>query len=238
MKNLRCFAFIIVLPFLLFTPYTNQVSAGGNPSPDPSIITGNESILDDTIVMTIDDCSVESIVRAEFEILKKRKLSATFFPAMKWMIKEDPKLWRDIVASGFEIGYHTWNHTPGMSPAQLTADFTRFQNQLRLILNDPTYTIHYVRPPTGAWNADWLNWGRDNGLMTVKWNFTAPVATLPFIEGILSNRDKGGSILLIHTGRSDLKWLETNIDGLLSLHAPDGKHYQITSLTKGLHPAA
>jgi peptidoglycan/xylan/chitin deacetylase (PgdA/CDA1 family) len=198
---------------------------------DSYTLLGNEDVLANDILITIDDCSIESNVRWAFELLKRRGVKATFFPNTKWMKKQDPKLWQAIVAAGFEIGYHTRLHTPGMTPDQLNADFDRFQQEVRQILNDPNYTIHFVRPPGGLWNADWRNWAALRNLMTVKWNFVAPTITLPYVQGVIYNHQRGGTILLMHTGLADVRWLSKNIDGLMRLRDAQGHRFHLTTLS-------
>jgi len=199
---------------------------------DPDLtLYGNEPQFANNIVLTIDDTSIESNTRIMFELLQSQGLSATFFPNLRHMKQQDPQLWQDIVAAGFEVGYHTINHTPYMTPDELMLDFQVFQDELRLILNRPSYTISYVRPPNGAWDTHWMTWANANHLYTVRWNITSMTDDLGYIDGVLQNRIHGGSIILLHTGYNDGLWLQNNLPALRDLQVNPQNTYQITSLS-------
>jgi peptidoglycan/xylan/chitin deacetylase (PgdA/CDA1 family) len=220
----RC---IVLLLFCLFTTTVYAQSV----EDDPTIIRGNEPQLANNIVITIDDCSIEENVRVIFNTLRERGITATFFPNTYYINHQDPQLWRDIVAAGFEIGYHTREHYAYLTPEELNGDFDLFVQEIRTILGDPNYNIRYVRPPRGVWNDDWMNWARSRGLLTVQWSFTSPAITRDLFEGIVWNRERGGSILLMHTSLSDLDWLHDNLDWMMSLQSPEGSTYRLTNLT-------
>jgi peptidoglycan-N-acetylmuramic acid deacetylase len=219
----RC---IVLLLFCLFTTtvYAQPVDD------DPTIIRGNEPQLANNIVLTIDDCSIEENVRIIFNTLRDHGLTATFFPNTHYINQQDPQLWRDIVASGFEIGYHTRNHYAYLTPDELNGDFDLFQEEIRTILGDPNYTIRYVRPPRGVWNDDWMTWARSRGLLTVQWSFTSPEITNDLFIGIL-HHPNGGGILLMHTSLSDLDWLNDHLDWMMSLQQDEGSAYRLGSVS-------
>lgn len=228
-RSLVCATAVLGLLLCFALPFT-----AADESTSPYILTGSEPQLANNLIITIDDCSIEFNVRWAFNLLKNRGLKAVFFPNTLYINKQDPQLWRDIVAAGFEIGYHTRLHMRGLTPKQLTEDFTLYQQELRTILDNPTYQIRYIRPPGGVWNKDWLAWGAANHLITVKWNVVAPNITMPYVYGVIHNRVKGGSILLMHTGKADLNWLQKNISTLMRMKDGDGKPYIITTLTAAL----
>lgn len=192
---------------------------------------GNESQLVDNIVITIDDASIESNVRTMFDFLKQNGATATVFPNTRYLNQQDPQLWQQMVASGFEIGYHTRRHRAGMTPDELTADFAAFQDEIRVILNDPNYTIRYVRPPGGLWNDNWMSWANANHLMTVRWNVTDVTEDMAYLEAVVKRRDRGGSIILLHTGLNDVDWLKTYLPVLMKFKDAQSNPYRITSIS-------
>ncbi|MEQ8675414.1 MAG: polysaccharide deacetylase family protein [Aggregatilineales bacterium] len=202
---------------------------------DGWILYGNEPQFANNIILTIDDASIESNVRIMFEYLRDRGMTATFFPNTHYINHQDSQLWRDIVSAGFEIGYHTRNHNSYLTPEQLSADFTLFQEEIRTTLQNPSYTIRYVRPPNGVWNADWLTWASDNHLMTVRWNITSETEDIGYMNGVLHNRTQGGSILLLHTGSNDVQWLQTNLPYLVEMRDDQQNPYHITSITRAFN---
>ena len=63
------------------------------------------------IAVTIDDCYHAEDVRAVLDILQANDVRATFFPIGKALKYKDAALWQEVVASGCEIGNHSWGHT-------------------------------------------------------------------------------------------------------------------------------
>ena len=63
------------------------------------------------IAVTIDDCYHAEDVRAVLDILQANDVRATFFPIGKALKYEDAALWQEVVASGCEIGNHSWGLT-------------------------------------------------------------------------------------------------------------------------------
>lgn len=198
----------------------------------PAVITGTEPELADNILLTIDDCFSEEQTKEMFEFLLEKDLRATFFPVSSVIVDQNPELWQTIVDAEFEIGYHTRYHQGELTVAALEADFADFTEDVRYILDDPEYTIRYVRPPWGLWNDDWLTWAQDNNLHTVRWNIVPRFdLTMAYFEAVLNHED-GGGIVLVHPRPTDMWWLEENIDAILDLHNPDGEPYTITTITE------
>ena len=195
-------------------------------------IWGHEPLLRNNILLTIDDCIYETKTRRMFNLIRDEGLTATFFPNTEYMLKHDPKLWREIVAAGFEIGYHTRHHRAHMQVAELNQDFLLFQTEVRAVLGDPTYIIHYVRPPYGKWDSEWMAWAKQNELYTVRWNIVPPV-DMTYIRSILKSAH-GGGIILLHAKDRDIAWLEEYLDDLVALRDGLGQPYRLVSLTDAL----
>jgi peptidoglycan/xylan/chitin deacetylase (PgdA/CDA1 family) len=194
---------------------------------------GNELILANNLILTIDDCSIESNVRTIFYMLQDADVRATFFPNTYYIYPQNWQLWRDIRAAGFEIGYHTREHYASLTIEELNGDFDLFTAEMREILGDPSFTIRYVRPPKGVWDAAWMAWAHSRNLITVKWNATSPAANLTLIDGIVRH-PRGGTILLMHTGLADVAWLRQNLGGFQALRRADGSPYRMTTLSEAL----
>jgi peptidoglycan/xylan/chitin deacetylase (PgdA/CDA1 family) len=220
---------VVLLPLLLTPIMFSQATED-----EAFILYGNEEAFLNNIVLTVDDCSMEYNVRWIFDILRNRGLTATFFCNTANMLEQDPQLWRDIVAAGNELAYHTRFHMSYLSPQQLDDDFTVFVQEVRTILNDPNYTIHYIRPPRGVWNEDWLSWGAAHNLWTVRWNFTLPETQPEMAYNIILHRQRGGSILLTHAGRDDTQWLNDNVDRMMGWHNANGDLLLLRSISQAL----
>jgi peptidoglycan/xylan/chitin deacetylase (PgdA/CDA1 family) len=202
----------------------------------PRTIYGNEPELANDILFTIDDCIDEQLTREMFDLLVENGITATFFPNTIYMLEQDPQLWQDIVAAGFELGYHTRQHIDSMSEEELTDDFTLFQQEVREMLNDPDYTITLVRPPYGIWDESWMAWTESNDLHTVRWNI-APRArlTVEYAAAIFNNMDEGGRIVLLHPRQTDMWWLEAHLNELLALTDENGQPFHFTTVSEAFN---
>ncbi|PJF22942.1 MAG: hypothetical protein CUN56_03455 [Phototrophicales bacterium] len=203
------------------------------PTPDiPLVIYGNEPALRNNILITIDDCIDEVLTRQMFEFLVEHDIKAVFFPLGSELIEHDPTLWQEIIDAGFEIGYHTRYHNEGMTIPELEEDFAAFQADLRDVLDDPDYTIRYVRPPYGVWDRNWLEWAEANNLVTVRWNLVTRFdLTMAYFEAVLRH-ENGGGIVLVHPRPTDMNWLENHIDDVMALTTEAGEPYRIVNLTQ------
>jgi peptidoglycan/xylan/chitin deacetylase (PgdA/CDA1 family) len=242
MENRQLTALLLTLLFVFTVPGTIIAQDTDTEKFDeesgveiPAVITGSEPELADNILLTIDDCSSEEKTRAIFEFLLERNLRATFFPVSSMIVGHDPGLWQDIVEAGFEIGYHTRFHQGELTVPELDADFEGFTEDIRILLDDPDYTIQYVRPPWGLWNDDWLTWAQNNQLHTVRWNIVPRFdLTMEYFAAVLKHED-GGGIVLIHPRPTDIWWLEENMDAILELQNPDGEPFNIVTITEAFN---
>lgn len=195
-------------------------------------IYGNEATLQNTLLITIDDCSIEENVRWVFDLLNNRGIKATFFPILRHVRQQDPQLWRDIVNAGFEIGYHTTMHIPNMSYDDLVADFAIFRDEMRQIVGNPDLQVRIVRAPAGQSDADWLQWSSDHQLYNIRWNVIMPMSIGRIIES--AEHPRMGGILLFHTDREDIQWIQDHLDRLLALQTADNVPYRISTVSQAL----
>jgi len=199
----------------------------------PSNLKGNEPFLEKDILITIDDCYDVDATQSMLSVLKEHNAKASFFPNSDYLKLDKPEivsLWKDIYASGFDIGYHTTNHTSGLTVEQLKADFAQFTDHMRVLLDEPDFQIQFVRPPEGNWNNDWMSWVESEKLTNVKWNFV-PNARNSSVEYFTAVRkhENGGGILLLHPRDFDTTWLTNHMGELTDLAESDGS--SVTSLT-------
>lgn len=105
------------------------------------------------IAVTIDDCYHAEDVRAVLDILQANDVRATFFPIGKALKYEDAALWQEVVASGCEIGNHSWGHTylTKLSRQKIKFQMLRTQEKVDALL-DCHYPMQVMRPPMGKTN--------------------------------------------------------------------------------------
>ena len=117
---------------------------------------------------------------------------------------------------GFEIGYHTQDHNVAdFTSEQLAQDLRGFEEHIRVLLDDESFSIKFARPPYGNWNNTWMQFIRQERLSNVRWNFVPNVNTnsVGYFEAV-TNHPEGGRIILLHSRFWDSNWLENNIDDL------------------------
>ncbi len=221
-KNSIAFLLSNYLITKLSPPYNNEGEA--NPC-WPIDIFGNETFLRGNIFITIDDCYDSDLLERLLNLLTEKEVKASFFPNSTYVQTNNEShvnLWRGIYENGHDIGYHTVSHTSGMNPNELEEDFRNFQETFKQIITDNTFEIKLVRPPGGNWNQDWLIWVRENNLTNVRWNYVPNNQSSETVIRATMNHPEGGGIILLHTRRFDVNWLQNNLDILIELAKEQG----------------
>ena len=169
------------------------------------------------IAITMDDVNDREWVWKSVELCREYGITMTFFPNGVNILEEDADNWRDVVASGCEIGSHGYYHESLMK----TDDRFRVlwllgktQEQLDKVLGYH-YQIRWYRPPYGI--LDHPN-GSDSHYKTLKkfgydhailWSVSQTDPEEAYI------RVKNGSILLFHARKTDYDCLTVLIPRLL-----------------------
>ena len=164
------------------------------------------------IAVTIDDCYHAEDVRAVLDILQANDVRATFFPIGKALKYEDAALWQEVVASGCEIGNHSWGHTylTKLSRQKIKFQMLRTQEKVDALL-DCHYPMQVMHPPMGKTNQKVEESVAAVGyLAVVKWDVseTDPVKALAAVQN--------GSILLFHARKKDAECLSVLIPQLVA----------------------
>lgn len=201
---------------------------------NPLVIYGNNPALANNIVLMIDDNVYEYNIRHIFEMLQERGIHAVFFPHTRYMLNQDPQLWRDIVAAGHEIGYFTRNHEHDFTAEEFAADYALYMEELRGILNDPNYTIRYAKPACWDWEDSWFEWLESTDLRAVRANILGP-AEIEYFNGVFTDTSGGGHLMSVLSFTEHMDWLEANLDALMQLTTPDGQPYRWVNLTEALN---
>tara|TARA_R110000850_G_scaffold8950_4_gene32947 strand:+ start:266 stop:1120 length:855 start_codon:yes stop_codon:yes gene_type:complete len=171
------------------------------------------------IAITFDDGpQVENTPRL-LDMLKKRKVKATFY-VVGDMVKHNPHLLRRMIAEGHEIGNHTVSH----------GNLTRFSEEaLRkelaaahdMILKETGVAPRSMRPPGGAITSDQKKYMlKEFGYPTVLWSvdpedWKRPGASV--VTSRLLNGARPGGILLVHDlHKPTVDAMPATLDGLLA----------------------
>jgi peptidoglycan/xylan/chitin deacetylase (PgdA/CDA1 family) len=133
------------------------------------------------------------------DILKAKKVPATFFLLGSKHVDRYPDVVRRIAAEGHEVANHTWTHRnlTDIEPDEIREELQRTQNAVeRLTGRKPTL----MRPPQGRTDETVSEICRELGLSQVLWSVTAKdYATTDsdlIRERTLKGADKDGIILL------------------------------------------
>ena len=161
-----------------------QLLARGNP---------NQPLVALTFDIEIDEKSVLSIL----EILRARKIKATFFVTGRW-VEAFPEAARTIVRDGHEIGNHSYTHPSfariGYDGAQRELDTTE-----RAVKEVTGATTHpYFRFPYGDSTADMLALVGRSGYIAYHWS-TDDAGFAAWVKGAAANPAGAyGAIVLMH----------------------------------------
>ncbi|PKW10820.1 Peptidoglycan/xylan/chitin deacetylase, PgdA/CDA1 family [Streptomyces sp. 1222.5] len=136
---------------------------------------------------------------ALLDILKEKKVPATFFLLGKRHIEKYPELVKRMAAEGHEVASHTWDHKilTRISDAQIRAELKRPNDEIeRLTGRKPTL----MRPPQGRTDADVHEICKELGLAEVLWSVTAKDYTTEdsdlITQRVLDQASRDGIILL------------------------------------------
>ena len=169
------------------------------------------------IAITMDDVNEPEWVWKSVELCRQYGITMTFFPNGRNIYEEDAENWRDVVASGCEIGSHGQEH----SSLKNVGDRFRMlwllgkqQETLDKVLGYH-YQIRWYRPPGGVMEDP--N-GSDSHYKTLK-KFGYDHALLWSVSQTdpdeAFSRVQNGSILLYHARKKDYNCLVNLIPRLL-----------------------
>jgi peptidoglycan/xylan/chitin deacetylase (PgdA/CDA1 family) len=154
------------------------------------------------VALTFDDGYNPVALRQILAILKREKITATFFP-YGWAVARDPAGWKMVVAAGYPIGNHTQSHATltRLTPAQVTSEMVRAHRTIDLYSGG--HSVNLMRPPGGAFDAPTARAIAKGGYTTiVMWDVDTSDWQGPSAATIKARAIRGtnGSIVLMHSG--------------------------------------
>jgi peptidoglycan/xylan/chitin deacetylase (PgdA/CDA1 family) len=152
------------------------------------------------VTLTFDDGPVAPYTEQILDILRERKIAASFFVCGK-NVERYPEIIRRICAEGHTLGNHTYTH-PFLyfrSRANMAAEIDRTQKAIEKITG---FAPKLFRPPYGA---RWVGLYRvltDRGMTMVQWSddgcdwkYGSDAIVRATLKGL-----RPGSIILLHDG--------------------------------------
>ncbi|MFJ7625430.1 polysaccharide deacetylase family protein [Streptomyces sp. NPDC097595] len=123
------------------------------------------------IALTFDAGPAEDTPRL-LDILKEKKVHATFFLLGKNHVKKHPDTVRRLAAEGHEIANHTWSHKilTDRKPAEIRAELEKTQDAIADITGRKP---RLMRPPQGRTDDTISGICKDLGLSQILWSATA-----------------------------------------------------------------
>ena len=153
------------------------------------------------IALTFDDGPHSTSTPQILELLKQFNVPATFFLVGKHLEKY-PEIAREMVASGNEIGNHTFSHS-----LLYISTKNRIRNEIsrtdRLLRNIDGAEPKFFRPPAGFFTKPVLDIAEQLGYKTVVGDVYPRDPHLPGKEKIVERvlqRAVEGSIIILHDG--------------------------------------
>ena len=150
------------------------------------------------IALTFDAGPSENSARL-LDILKEKKVPATFFLLGERHIVKYPELVKRMAAEGHEVANHTWDHKilTRISDTEIREELKRPNDAIeRLIGRRPTL----MRPPQGRTDTNVHKIAKELGLAEVLWSVTAKDYTTTdsalIKKRVLAQASRDGIILL------------------------------------------
>ncbi|MFD5784695.1 polysaccharide deacetylase family protein [Streptomyces sp. NPDC126933] len=150
------------------------------------------------IALTFDAGPAKDTPRL-LDILKEKKVPATFFLLGKNHVVKHPDLVRRMAAEGHEVANHTWTHQilTERDADEVREELSRTQNAIEKITgHKPTL----MRPPQGRTDDQVAEVSRDLGLAQILWSATAKdystTDSALIKKRVLDQADRDGIILL------------------------------------------
>lgn len=149
--------------------------------------------------LTFDDGPHRTVTRKILEIVNQEKIRVTYFPVGQVAAKQGDLI-RDFVASGHEIGNHSFTHSDlrAMPPEAQRFEIAETNRILREFGAEPVL----FRPPYGRYTLDLLSITRSEQMSPVLWNVDTRDWKVRDPDKIVQHvkTDAGaGSVILLHS---------------------------------------
>lgn len=168
------------------------------------------------VALTYDDGPNPKITPRLLELLHQKNAKGTFY-LLGEQLREFPKTAAQIVASGDEVGNHTYDHKmlTGLSADGIRSELERTQDLLTSVAGHQVATM---RPPGGAYNTRVREVADSMGYKVILWdvdtNDWRRPSTNSIIDNVLRNAHDGSIILMHDRYESTLTVTAAVIDGL------------------------
>ncbi|UOQ48859.1 delta-lactam-biosynthetic de-N-acetylase [Gracilibacillus caseinilyticus] len=175
---------------------------------------------DKHVYLTFDNGYEAGYTEQILDVLKKKKVPATFFLTGHY-VEDKPQLVQRMLDDGHIIGNHSDGHRDftSISKEAFTKDVTELTDKIKNV--DKKAVVQYIRPPKGTFNETSLTWANELGYTHIFWS----VAFVDWNQGSekgwqhaydqVMDQIHPGAIVLMHTvSKDNADALEHLIDDL------------------------
>ena len=171
------------------------------------------------VAMTFDDGPHGANTPRLLEMLRQRKIHATFF-LVGQCVAEFPDIVKKIVADGHEIANHSWSH-PQLSAMSEGAVRDQLQRTHDAIIAACGVTPKIMRPPYGAFTARQRAWAHGEwGYKCILWDVDPldwKIRNTEHVKNEILKQTVPGSIILSHDiHKSTVDAMPETLDALLA----------------------
>jgi peptidoglycan-N-acetylglucosamine deacetylase len=200
-------------------------SAPATPVPVPAVpagpkVTFSQCHVDGPyIALTFDDGPHGANTPRLLEMLKQRKIHATFFMVGQ-CVTEFPDIVKKIVAEGHEVANHSWSH-PQLSTMSEAGVREQIQKTHDAIIAACGVTPKIMRPPYGAFTARQRAWAHGEwGYQCILWDVDPEdwkVRNAEHVKNEILKAAVPGSIILTHDiHKTTVDAMPETVDALLA----------------------
>jgi peptidoglycan/xylan/chitin deacetylase (PgdA/CDA1 family) len=156
------------------------------------------------VALTFDDGPNAATTPALLDVLRAKKVKATFF-ILGQNAEHNLPILSQTVADGHEIGSHSYSHhlLTRMSAAECSAELDKADEIISSVAPKPVL----LRVPGGAYNDTVLQMASNKGYTVIQWSIDPRDWARPPVSrvvGNIMNNVKPGSIVLMHDGQPQM----------------------------------
>ncbi|MFC5469552.1 polysaccharide deacetylase family protein [Cohnella suwonensis] len=170
------------------------------------------------VALTFDDVPDPRFTPQVLDVLRRKKVTATFF-VVGTRAKKHPDIVSRIRKEGHDIGNHSYSH-PDFSKLPLAKVQDQIGRAEAIIDGIVGFKPRLVRPPYGEITETQLRWAKQQGYTVVNWNVDSSDWRQLSAKQILRNVTRSvrpGAVVLMHAGGGEGQNLSGTVQALPAL---------------------
>ncbi|MDC3418175.1 delta-lactam-biosynthetic de-N-acetylase [Aquibacillus sp. 3ASR75-54] len=175
---------------------------------------------DKVVYLTFDNGYEEGYTGKVLDVLKEKKVPATFFVTGHY-VEDQEQLVKRMVNEGHIVGNHSYHHPDftKLSKAKMKEELESLEEAVAKITDQKE--MQYVRPPRGTFNKQSIQWANELGythvfwsLAFVDWNTDSQKGWKKAYQQVMDQIHPGAVILLHTVSKDNAEALAYMIDDL------------------------